>query len=62
MSGTDPLNELPWYCDHANLVILTEYMARDGATGDEVAEAVRKPWKYTDEFDLARLGAPGDDR
>jgi hypothetical protein len=56
---TVQIEGLPWYADHANLIILTDYMANCGDySASDVAEAVRKPWQYRDEFDLARLGDP----
>ena len=41
---TDPIG----YQDHRNLVALTRRMAEQGATGEEVAYAVEKPWKFDD--------------
>jgi len=32
--------------DHANLCILIDYMVEDGASPDDLALAVEKPWKF----------------
>lgn len=45
--------EVPWYVDHANIVVLARWMADNGYTAEDVAYAVEKPWKYEDEFDKA---------
>lgn len=45
----------PWYADHANLVLLTAYMAVSGYDASEVARAVEKPWSYADDFALATV-------
>ena len=42
-----------WYEDHENLVMLTSYLADNGANGAAVAHAVEKPWNYEDEFRAA---------
>lgn len=40
-----------WFTDHANIVILTSWMAREEAFNKEdMAYAVEKPWKYEEEF------------
>ena len=51
------LEELPWYAHHENLVLLVHFLAENGNSGQEVADAVEKPWKYRDEYDLARMAA-----
>lgn len=57
-NGLGPvLEELPWYAHHENLVLLVHHLAENGNSGQEVADAVEKPWKYRDEYDLARLAA-----
>jgi hypothetical protein len=33
---------------HANLCILIDYMVEDGATPDDLALAVEKPWKFNE--------------
>ena len=49
--GGGPIDlELPWYAHHGNLVLLAHHLAENGASGQEVADAVEKPWKYQDEF------------
>ena len=40
---------------HADLVLLTAYMARTDWPADEVAIAVEKPWKYTAQLAEARM-------
>jgi hypothetical protein len=51
------LEELPWYATHGNLVILAHHLAETGSSGQEVADAMEKPWSYRDEFDIARMNA-----
>ena len=40
---------------HADLVLLTAYMARTDWPADEIAIAVEKPWKYTAQLAEARM-------
>jgi hypothetical protein len=42
--------DTPWYGYHDNLVQLAEYLADHGASGDDVAYFIGKPWKYEDEW------------
>jgi hypothetical protein len=51
---TDP----HWYTYHQNIVILTSWMADQDYSASELAYAVEKPWKFTDEF-LKAKGALG---
>lgn len=53
----DPADD--WYANHENLVTLTRWMADDGRSAYEVADAVEKPWKFTDEFKFARYDLQG---
>ncbi len=47
-------DNLPWHAAHSNLVVLVDYLAsEEGWTGEEIAEVVRKPWQYEDEFRAA---------
>lgn len=39
-----------WWMDHSNIVLLADWLAHAGEDGDAVAEAVRKPWNYDEEF------------
>lgn len=47
-----------WWLSHPNLVLLVDYLAEVGWGGREIAEVVRKPWQYSEEFTAARTGAP----
>ena len=47
------MGESKWYEFHDNLVTLTSYMAETGASAEDVAYAVEKPWKYESEFKAA---------
>jgi hypothetical protein len=40
---------------HQDIALLATYLANEGGTGDEVAEAVRKPWNYTVEIAQAKV-------
>jgi len=43
-----------WWENHSNLVTLVSWMAESGNySASDVAYAVEKPYKYTDEFLLA---------
>lgn len=53
----DPAVELPWYAVHANLVLLTRYLADGGWEAETIADAVEKPWKYEPEYRAARAVA-----
>jgi hypothetical protein len=53
--------ETNWFADHANVVMLTAYMADSGYDAGEVAYAVEKPWKFEDQFNEA-VAALADDR
>jgi len=47
--------EIPWYADHANLVLLVNWMAESGDyEAKDIAYAVEKPHKFTDEFKAAK--------
>lgn len=49
---------------HTDLILLTRWLAdQQGATADEIADAVEKPWHYTAEIGAARVIAslPGLD-
>jgi hypothetical protein len=43
-----------WSNDIDNLVLMVRWMADDGRSAYEVADAVEKPWKFVDEFKFAR--------
>lgn len=49
----DAMDGLPWHAVHDNLVTLVDYLAGEGWSGLEIAEVVRKPWQYEDEFRAA---------
>lgn len=55
--STDPMaaavKALPWHAVHFNLVTLTAWMAGEGFTAGQVADAVEKPWKHWREFRAA---------
>ena len=42
-----------WFQDYKNIVMLTAFMAENDAEPGEIAEAVEKPWKYTEMFEEA---------
>ena len=48
------MTEQHWWDDHDNLVILCDYLADNDWSAHDVAGAVEKPWKYTDEYLMAR--------
>lgn len=49
-----PNNDTPrWFQDHRNMIRLTHWMADNGYEAGDIADAVEKPWKYTEEFTLA---------
>jgi hypothetical protein len=39
-----------WWEKNANVVFLVQHLAESGFSASEVALAVEKPWKYTDEY------------
>lgn len=41
---------LRWFQDFRNMILLTRFMADEGASGDRIAKVVEKPWLYTPEF------------
>ncbi|MDN5768903.1 MAG: hypothetical protein L0H78_24240 [Humibacillus sp.] len=43
---------------YADLITLTAWMAHEGATAEEVAYAVEKPWKHRDWIAAAIAGDP----
>jgi hypothetical protein len=47
-------DEINWWEVHANVVLLTSWMAENGASGQEIADAVEKLWKYTPEFEYVQ--------
>lgn len=53
----DPAED--WYANHTNIVTLAQWMAHDGRSAYEVADAVEKPWHFTDEFKFARYELQG---
>jgi hypothetical protein len=40
---------------HTDLILLTRYLASEGADGWAVARAVERPWEYLEELRQARL-------
>lgn len=40
-----------WWLRHDDIAAVARYMADNGASADEVASMVEKPWKYTDQWD-----------
>lgn len=42
---------------HADLVLLTRWMADENYDADDIAYAVEKPWKYIDELASAEARA-----
>ena len=42
-----------------DLIILTSWMAAEGYTSDNIAEAVRKPWHWADELEQAKADLTG---
>jgi hypothetical protein len=61
----DPINPNPdllpepedadcWHESHDNIVLLVQWMAHDGQSAYNVADAVEKPWKFLDEYKMAR--------
>jgi hypothetical protein len=49
----EPLT-LEWYANYENVSTLTSWMADNGYSAREVADAVQTPWSYQDEFIVAR--------
>ena len=43
---------------HYDLVTLTRWMAENSYTGEDIADAVEKPWKYGAELTRAKAGQP----
>lgn len=52
--ATAAITELPWWTDHSNLSLLTEWLAENDYPASNIAYAVTKPWKYTEEFERAK--------
>jgi hypothetical protein len=52
--GTPTDVDQEWFKDHANLVLLTSWMADNGYDAKDVAYAVEKPWKYEAEYARAK--------
>jgi hypothetical protein len=53
--------ESDWWTDYRNIIRLTRWMADHGGwDAGDIAYAVEKPWKYTDEFRLAQKEAEED--
>jgi len=46
---------------HEDLVILIDFMAGDDYSVGELADAVAKPWKYTDVLAQAKAALTGRD-
>lgn len=42
-----------WWDDHEELVLLTSWLAGAGYSAEQVAYAVEKPWKYSEEHAVA---------
>ena len=40
---------------HADLVLLVRWLADDGYTAREIADAIEKPWCYAAEIEAARV-------
>lgn len=59
-------SETPWYAEHANLALTAAYMESQGSTIGDIVYMVAKPWKFNEEFSMARheleleLGLPQD--
>lgn len=49
MNEDQPLDDR-WWENRDNLTLLCIRMAEAGYSADQVAYAVEKPWKFTDEF------------
>lgn len=50
-TSTAALESLPWWADASQVALLADWMARQGDfSASDVAYAVEKPWKYTDEY------------
>lgn len=49
-----------WHENHDNVVMLARWLADDGRSAYEVADAVEKPWKFTDEYKIARWTVVND--
>jgi hypothetical protein len=47
-----------WYDDRTNVGDLVEFLMNEGWGADEVSEAVRRPWKYADEYEQMRVANP----
>jgi hypothetical protein len=39
-----------WFQDYDNIVLLAKYMAENDSEAGEIADAIEKPWKYTEVF------------
>lgn len=46
-------NDLRWFQDYRNMIRLTRWMSDNGYEAGDIAYAVEKPWKYTEEFERA---------
>ncbi len=46
---------------HADLIVLTEWMARHDFPADDLAYAVARPWKYVDFLARARADLDPED-
>jgi len=44
------MSEVRWFEVHENIAALARWMADQGFSASEVADAVEKPWKYHDEY------------
>lgn len=56
---TDSRGNIPeWYDRRANVGDLVQFLLDEGWGADEVAEAVRRPWKYADEYLQMREASP----
>jgi hypothetical protein len=45
---------MPWFADHSNMVLLASWLAEHNYSGQDVAYAMEKPWKYESEYLTAR--------
>lgn len=52
-------DEIPWWAQHDSLVLMVDYLAEEGWTGKEIADVVRKPWAFEDEYWAATTEAAG---
>jgi len=49
-----------WFQTYANIVTLTSYMADNNMDAQEIADAVEKPWKFTEIFEEAQAELDND--